>query len=145
MDDQLYFAEVIPNIYWVYHYSSISFHANHKDFIGKICQTHNIKELIKIDSNCTFWKRYDNSNKEAEFELLRQLINNINSKIGFNYNNHIPTLIISISNNDIALAAIINYFQKNTKLTVNSILEALRFKISNLPDIGSKVSEYLSN
>jgi hypothetical protein len=143
MDDQLYFAEIVPNIYWIYHYSSVVFNQTHKDFIGKICQTHGIKELIKIDSNSKFWRRYDNINKEQEYELLRELINNITSKMSFNYNNRIPTLIISISNNDIALASIINYFQINTKMTINLILEALKYKIPNLPDMGAKVSDYL--
>ena len=66
MNEQLYYAEIIPNIYWVYHYTSITFQSSHKDFITKVCQNAGIKELIKIDSNCTFWKRYDMSNKTAE-------------------------------------------------------------------------------
>ena len=144
MENQLYFAEILPNIYWVYHYTAIKFHPTHRDFISKVCQTNNIKELIKIDSNCTFWRRYDNSNKTEEFTLLNQLISNINDKIAFNYNNRIPTLIISITNNDVALAAIINYYMSQTKLTAEIILDALKYKIPNLPDIGSKIGEYLN-
>ena len=143
MNEQLFFAEILPNIYWVYHYSSIGFQPSHKDFITKVCQTHAVKELIKIDSNCTFWKRYDMSNKSEEFQLLDQLIANISQKISFNYHNRIPTLIISITNNDIALAGIIQYFQVVTKQSKDVVLEALKYKIPNLPDLGSKVSEYL--
>ena len=143
MNEQLFFSEIVPNIYWVYHYTSISFQTAHKDFITKVCQNHGVKELIKIDSNCTFWKRYDMSNKVEEFRLLDQLIENITQKIVFNYNNRIPTLIVSIINNDIALVGIIHFFHFATKLGKDAILDALRFKIANIPDIGAKVGEYL--
>ena len=145
MNDQLFFAEIIPNIYWIYHYSSTFFQPAHKDFITKVCQTHGIKELVKIDSNCTFWKRYDMTatTKPEEFLLLDQLLENITQKILFNYNNRVPTMIISITNNDIALAGIIHFFHYTTKQGKDSILEALRFKIANLPELGAKVSEYL--
>ena len=83
------------------------------------------------------------SNKAEEFQLLNQLLANISQKISFNYHNRIPTLIISITNNDIALAGIIQYFQVVTKQSKDVVLEALKYKIPNLPDLGSKVSEYL--
>lgn len=144
MNVQLYFAEIMPNIYWTYHYSSISYQSSHKDFITKICQNNGIKEIIKIDSNSTLWKRYENDNiNKDDFLLLDKLLNNIHQKITFNYNNRIPTLIISISNNDIALASIIHFFHYNTKLSVNIIIDSLKYKIANLPELGTKIILYL--
>ena len=83
------------------------------------------------------------SNKVEEFQLLDQLLDNITQKIQFNYNNRIPTLMVSISNNDIALAGIVHFFRRATKLGRDAILDALRFKIANIPDMGAKIGEYL--
>lgn len=149
MDQQLFYAEIIPNIWWVYHPSSIDFIPAHKDFVTKICEYHKIKEIIKIDPNVGFW----NHNKaflpeiekeiiKKDFELLGSYLNQLSEKIYSNYINQVPTVIITIKNNDIGLANVIYYFKKITKLSIEQILDSLQYKIINMPNLSIRLKNF---
>ena len=152
MDNQLSFAEIITNIWWVYNPSIITFNQSHKDLISQICTYHNIQEIIKIDTLIPFWKKTSqyvpviqqqiNNNDHLQ---LYDVLNNICNKLTYNYLNGIPTLIISIYNNDVGIANIIFFYAKNMNSDIKNIdiiYESLSYKIINIPKLTTRIRQF---
>jgi hypothetical protein len=122
----LYFAEIVPHVYWTYYDSSITYQPQHKNYITQLCNRYHIKHLIKVDS---LYKKLPSP---------QLLYSTMCSDIIHNYRNAIPTLIISIYYNDIALGGIVHFFSKMVPtMSHATIIDNLKYKIINCPEVPS--------
>lgn len=128
--DNIKFINFFPNIWICYLDKPI----NKKNtsqlttILKKFCSTKNIKKVIRIDKDTTFWMKssvyIQDIKKELEFIEINNLIkyyNTIHKTIYTNYYNNTETIIISGHNLEIVYGLLMTYLYKYGDMTpINS-------------------------
>ena len=131
--DNLCFYNFLPNIWISYINSNSNNTNNYVQILKQFSKLHNIKQIIRLDTDIIYWLNSRNYNNAIKNTILKneiqKLINYYNQTIKLiyhNYFNNITTLIISNKNLEILIGLLYCYLNKYSDMTGNNILSALQ-------------------